>query len=297
MFPRASAPSSPDRCLEALSHAEIRASRRVRTSLRQPWLQLRPMIRRVAGPTELECSIFTGQQIRVVIPEIVGTEIYRHGYIEADLTRVLIGNLRPGMVFVDVGAHYGYHSLIASQMVGPDGVVVSLEPTPKTFELLRRNVDGRGNVRARQAAVGEAPATVRLHDYGSGHSALNTLLEGPRVPPAERRRLRDVSYLVTCVTLDQLLATESLVPDLIKLDAEGSELSILRGMRQLLGNCEPLIALETGDYQGMSSPRTASCIDYLEGIGYRCFEYAGGLRLHRRRPTYGYGNLYFVRVR
>jgi FkbM family methyltransferase len=252
------------------------------------------MIRRLAGPTEVKCSLFTGQQIRVVIPEIVGTEIYRHGYIEADLTRVLIGNLRPGMVFVDVGAHYGYHSLIASKMVEPGGVVVALEPSRKTFDLLQRNVDGRGNVRAIQAAAGAGLATVSLHDYGSRHSALNTVLDGPRVPPAERRRLRGVSYLVHCVTLDQVLAAEALAPDIVKLDAEGSELSILRGMRRLLTECKPLIALETGDYSGMAGPRTAACIDFLEHIGYRCFEYADGLHPHRRRPTYDYGNLYFL---
>ncbi|HWC38302.1 MAG TPA: FkbM family methyltransferase [Acidimicrobiales bacterium] len=253
------------------------------------------MIRPSAVPIEVDCSLFTGQQVRVVIPEIVGTDIYRHGYIEPDLTRVLIGSLRPGAVFIDVGAHYGYHSLIASQIVEPGGLVVAFEPTRGTFELLRRNVGDRSNVRARQAALGEAPATVSLHDYGPSHSALNTPLDGARVPAGERHRLRGETYPVPCLSLDQFVTMEALAPDIVKLDAEGSELSILRGMRRLLSDRGPMITLETGDYQGMPGPRTGACIDYLESFGYRCLEYADGLRPHRRESTYGYGNLYFVK--
>ena len=53
----------------------------------------------LTGPAEVDCPVFTGRQMRVVLPEIVGAEIYRRTYIEPTLTRVLLDHLRPGMVF------------------------------------------------------------------------------------------------------------------------------------------------------------------------------------------------------
>ncbi len=88
-----------------------------------------------------------------------------------------------------------------------------------------------------------------------------------------------------------------MAPDVVKLDAEGSELSILQGMRRLLSDSGPMITIETGDYVGMPGPSTAACIEYLESFGYRCLEYADGLRPHHRQSAYGYGNLYFVKTR
>ncbi len=238
--------------------------------------------------------MFTGQRMRVVLPEIVGTDIYRHRYIEPALTRVLLHRLRSGMVFVDVGAHYGYYSVIASQLVERSGVVLAFEPGRGTFQLLLRNVHGLENVRAHQVALHSERGVMELHDFGLRHSALNTIMASARVPVAERRQLRGVKYAVSTVTLDEFLSASGLLPDMIKLDAEGSELSILQGMRRVLTEGAPMITLETGDYMGM--PDTAPCIDFLDNLGYRCLEYAEGLRPHRRRSRYGYGNLYFVRA-
>ena len=235
--------------------------------------------------------------MRVLVPEIVGTALSRDGYIEAPLTEVLLERLRPGMVFVDVGAHYGYHTLVASRLVGPDGRVFAFEPARRAFELLQRNVVGLGNVEVVNAAVHSSCGAGDLHDFGPGHSALSTLFATARVPDEERRTLTATTYPVRCTTLDDHLGAAGVVPDVVKLDAEGSERAILEGMRGLLRHGRPLIALETGDYDGMASPETAASIDFLESFGYRPFEYAGGgaLRPHRRQARYGYDNLFFVK--
>ena len=83
-------------------------------------------------------------------------------------------------------------------------------------------------------------------------------------------------------------------PDIVKLDAEGAELAIIAGMERILRDVGPLVALETGDYDGMASPATSESIEALAAVGYRCFEYDGGLRPHRRQGRYGYGNLFFL---
>jgi FkbM family methyltransferase len=242
------------------------------------------------------CRIFTGDEMRVVVPEIVGDELCHRGYIEPDLTRVLLGALRPGMVFVDVGAHYGYHSLVAARAVGPSGRVVAIEPGRGVLPLLRANTAGRANITVDAVAACARPGTVLLHDYGPGDSALSTIHDGARVPPDERRLLRGETYPVPGVALDDHLLGRGIRPDFVKLDAEGAELDILRGMRRILEHAAPVLALEVGDYDGMSSPATAASLDHLERFGYRALEWSGGgLRPHVRRARYGYGNLFFVK--
>lgn len=280
--------------LGSLSRAERRAARFGRF-LTHPSRRLRLLMHRLTGPIEVSCTVFTGEWIRVVLPEIVGADIYLRAYIEPALTRVLLETLRPGMVFVDVGAHYGYHSLIASEAVGQQGLVLAFEPARHTFEVLLRNVGRFENVRAHQLALHSVSGTMDLQDFGSRHSALNTLVRSARVPPTERQRLRGTSYPVPCATLDEFLLPAGLMPDVVKLDAEGSELSILQGMSNVLARASPMVTVETGDYEGMLSPDTADCIDFLNTVGYHCLEYADGLRPHDRRSRYGYDNLYFVR--
>jgi hypothetical protein len=85
------------------------------------------------------------------------------------------------------------------------------------------------------------------------------------------------------------------VPDVVKIDVEGEELAVLHGMEQTLREHAPLLSLETGDYPGMDSPPTVDSIDLLDRLGYDCMEMRGTLQPHRRRESYGYDNLFFVK--
>ena len=251
----------------------------------------------MAEPCEVvTCRIFTGDRMQVVVPEIVGDELRRQGFIEPALTAALLNILRPGMVFVDVGAHYGYYSLVASRRVGPSGAVIALEPGRAVLPLLRANTAGAGNVVVDPVAACARTGPVLLRDFGPGNSALSTILPGARVPAAERARLRADGYTVPGVALDDHLLGRGLRPGFVKLDAEGAELDILRGMGRILEEVGPVLAMEVGDYDGMPSPSTAASLDHLEGRGYRAWEWsAGALRPHARRDRYGYGNLVFMK--
>jgi FkbM family methyltransferase len=243
------------------------------------------------------CRILTGDRIRVVVPEIVGTELCRQGFIEPGLTAVMVHALRPGMTFVDVGAHYGYHSLLASRLVGPSGRVVAIEPARGVLPLLRANTAAAANITVEAVAACGTTGPVVLSDFGPGDSALSTILGGARVPPDERARLRADTYSVDGVALDDHLLGRGIRPDFVKLDAEGAELDILSGMQRILEDVGPVVAMEVGDYDGMKSPATTASLDRLEGLGYEAWEWASGrLRPHVRRLRYGYDNLVFVKV-
>jgi FkbM family methyltransferase len=243
------------------------------------------------------CPILTGVRISVVVPEIVGDELCRQGYIEPGLTAVIIHALRPGMTFVDVGAHYGYHSLVASRLVGPSGTVVAIEPARGVLPLLRANTAAAPNITVEPVAACATTGPVVLSDFGPGDSALSTILGTARVPPAERARLRADAYPVDGVALDEYLLGRGIRPDFVKLDAEGAELDILSGMERILDEVGPVVTMEVGDYDGMQSPATTASLDRLEALGYEPWEWSSGrLRPHVRRVRYGYDNLFFMKV-
>jgi FkbM family methyltransferase len=233
--------------------------------------------------------------MRVTVPELASLQLYRFGFIEPDVTTALILSLEPGTVFVDVGAHHGYHSLVASHLVGEQGAVYAFEPSPASYDVLRRNVRELTNVHVHPVAADATRGNRLLFDFGPRHSSLNTLLPTARVPPAERRGLRSRQQQVETVVLDSFFAQRNLRPDFVKIDAESSELDVLRGMRHALRHAAPVVALEVGDYD--DATLSADCIEFLGWLGYRGFEYDGERFVpHERRDTYAYDNLFFARA-
>jgi FkbM family methyltransferase len=145
---------------------------------------------------------------------------------EQPIIQRLAGALRPGDVFVDLGAYVGPFTLLASRLVGPEGRVVAFEPDPATRDLLERNVQANGadNVTVVPYAVGDSAGTVRF--LASGDSA-------GRIGP-------DGDLEVRQVTLDEFCAETGVRPTVMKVDIEGGEAAALRdsavarGVRELV---------------------------------------------------------------
>lgn len=244
-------------------------------------------------PREVAVRLFTGERLSVVVPELSALDVYRHGCIEPDLTAVVLRELQRGMTFVDIGAQCGYYAGLAKRLVGAEGVVLAFEPARPSFFLLARNASHEGNVRLENMAAGATNGMAVLRDFGPRHSALNTLKTQARVPPLERGQLSARSYEVPCVRLDDYFARCRLRPDFVKIDAEGSELDVLRGMGETLKETDCLVSIEVGDYDPGSS-MSRECIAFMARLGLSCFESRqGALVPHRAQTRYGYGNLCF----
>lgn len=154
--------------------------------------------------------------------------------------RQLVLLAKPGDVVVDVGANYGYTACLFAYEVEDQGHVLAMEPGPRMFDLLRRNVERNvpGRVTVVNAAVGSEPGRAQLHRSGSN---LATHSLSPTLVP----NVRDVVD-VEVRTLDELCATylPEREPDLLKVDVEGWELEVLRGGRAMLERARPTIWLE-----------------------------------------------------
>ena len=144
-------------------------------------------------------------------------------------TTSLFKNLvKPGMVVIDIGAHVGYYTLLAARQVGPSGKVYSFEPAPSNYAVLVKNIEitGYGNIEALQRAVSSDVGSLDLHlvtEFSGTHSLHHRGFHAGDVISVE------------VVSIDAFLEERGWPQIyLIKIDAEGSEVDVLTGMRRLL---------------------------------------------------------------
>jgi len=161
----------------------------------------------------------------------VAPHLVANGIWEKTITEAFAARLKPGMTVVDVGANYGYYSLLSACCVGGSGRVYSFEPNPRTFEVLKKNIEVNclgSVVQAHQLAVLDSRRQIELHVLrqfqGSSSQFAPELVPEPDTPPEERVR-------VDGVPLDEIIGGPV---DLIKIDAEGSEPLVLEGMQSVL---------------------------------------------------------------
>jgi FkbM family methyltransferase len=132
------------------------------------------------------------------------------------------------MVVVDVGAHVGYYTLLAAKQVGPTGKVYAFEADLDNHEILLKNIgiNGYNNVVTVQIAVSDR----------SGRSTLYlTALDSGRHSMYHHGLPERGSTSVETTTLDSFLESEDWPRvDLMKIDVEGAEVTVLDGMTSLM---------------------------------------------------------------
>jgi len=226
-----------------------------------------------------------------MLPDAVSEAILRNKFYEFETSLAIIRALRPGDCFVDIGAHVGYFTTLASMLVGSTGIVIAFEPTPATYTYLQHNTQELTNVQAYNAAVFESSCEIELRDFGPGWAAFNSLIGDRR--DAKYRRL-PTRYRVQAVSLDAHASANVYVPSMVKIDAESAEMFILRGMKRILKIDRPIVIMEVGDY-GDDGPRTRDLLNYIRDAGYTVMDpTASGLTLHSLQDHYTYANVVCV---
>jgi FkbM family methyltransferase len=222
--------------------------------------------RRGAG-SGVVCSarLFFGKNMSVVLPEVVSEAIYTYGFFDRNVTALVMHALEKGQVFLDVGAHFGYFSLLASEIVGDRGKVYAIEPTPSTYRILSENASRADNIEVFNCAAGSSHATAEITDYGIRYCAWNTMSGYNRMPKTlEKAASR--KHPVEVVVLDELLRSHSISPDLIKIDTENYEFEVIEGLKETVKNRRPDLILEAG------TEGSAKAIEWLVNeLGYEMF--------------------------
>jgi FkbM family methyltransferase len=262
---------------------------------RDPWTKLSANPRRIAARLRLFLSKSTRQRyvalanhvrrvVQLPIPlrlpfgarwfaenSALDHELMYHGFEAAEATFVA-RFLRPGMTVLDVGAHHGLYTLLASKCVGRDGRVIAFEPSSRERRQLMRHLSWNrcGNVEVQSCALGDREGEADLYLVEGTHDWCNSL----RAPNVEEKTLK---VKVEVRQLDDVLAGMNWPRvDFIKLDIEGGELSFLHGARKMLrGDKRPAILVEVQDVRtapwGYAAREIVKC---LSDAGYSWFALA-----------------------
>lgn len=195
------------------------------------------------------------------------------GDIERNATECFKGLLKPGMVFVDIGANIGYYSLMASKLVGSRGKVFSFEPWSRNRAILEENIklNNLSNISVIPKALSnEAGNNVKIYlpkDDNCGMPSLKKLNE---------ENFTDDFELTSTITFQDFLNTfKQGRIDVIKIDVEGSELNVLKGMSASLAdeNFSPVILMELIEFTlSKFSTSVKDVIDYLAGFGFKAYK-------------------------
>lgn len=201
--------------------------------------------------------------------------------------------LEPGDIFVDVGANIGLYTVIAAHLVGPAGHVFAFEPSPKTFERLRTNVElnGFANVSCHQLALSHQSGQTLLNVSLDGHDAWNSLA----------RPIAGSTFGVQTITgiqWDAFAREHRLTGQvtMMKIDIEGWETRMLQGACETLARPDaPVLQVEFTDQACQAAGSSCARVyGMLEEFGYQMFVYDGFLKRlipEPLRETYPYLNV------
>jgi FkbM family methyltransferase len=202
-------------------------------------------------------TLYLNPDDKVITPFMV-----RSGTWEPTETEVFLKHVKAGDTVVDVGANIGYYTVLGAKAVGSAGKVYAFEPDPTGFGLLAKNVktNGFANVIAEQKALSDKPGKLKLY--------LDAVNKGDhRIYQTGNRPSIDID----AVTLDGYLGKAGRKVDLIKIDTQGAEVVILRGMKETLRQNPSVKLLIEFWPKGLSEfgHKATEILDILDGMNFK----------------------------
>ena len=232
-------------------------------------------------------SAGTGGSVRVRLPwglevavnprDTIGRQIHVFGVFELGVSEAAWRLIDPGETVIDVGANLGYMTGLFACRAGSRGVVHAFEPHPQVFEILRANVEtwmaspGNAPVLLHPMAAADRNGSALLHDQGelADNCGLGSLVHAPD-------KVR--SFEVPLVRLDDQECVRGPI-GLLKVDVEGAEEWVLRGLTSTLGRkgVRDILFEDQGE-------DPSGIYRLLEGYGYRLFSLGMGLLGPQLKP-------------
>jgi FkbM family methyltransferase len=253
------------RFLKKPRHEQLRSLRFRWTSLKFRWAEI---IANIPVPLLLPYGAWW-----LVRNDTTG-RLVRKGQFESAELSFVERFLQPGMTALDLGAHHGLYTVLASKRVGRGGQVIAFEPSPRERKALRLHLllNRCKNVSIQALALGDEEAESDLYvvdDWAAGCNSLR-----PPDVPAQTFTIR-----VQVARLDSWLAERRIDSvDFVKLDVEGAELAALKGASQLLSRQpRPVILAELQDVR--TEPwgyRAKDAAAYVQSFGFRWFRLLSG---------------------
>jgi len=186
------------------------------------------------------------------------------GTFEGNERAVFAQLVQPGMTVIDIGAHAGLYTMIASRLVGDRGRVVAFEPSPRERArlLAHLRLNRCANVTVEPVALGDKEGEATLFVVQNSETGCNSLRPGAIGKTAP--------VTVPLRRLDDYLAGGEITrADVVKMDIEGAELSVLRGAEMLFRSNRPTLLCEIEEARiAPWGYRGRDIVDLVAGWGY-----------------------------
>ena len=187
------------------------------------------------------------------------------GTYEVPIQNIFTQHLKSGDVFYDIGANVGFFSIIAAKLVGDTGKVYAFEPGKENAQSIRHNaqLNSFSQIEVIEKAVSNTSGEgqLLLAEYSGGHA-----LATADAPP-------DLAGEVTVdlVSIDDLIAQNKIEPpNFVKVDVEGAELDVLKGMRETIKTHKPTIIYEVDDGDRTGYERKyRELANFFESLNYQ----------------------------
>ena len=164
--------------------------------------------------------------------------IYRN--VEPHFQQILRKHINKGDTVFDIGANIGYVSTAMSKLVGQDGKVFAFEAVPMTAEAFTENIklNNCTNIQLIQKALSDkvGKVTFRIPDGGENHSMASMMWH--------KSDKDTINVSVDTIAIDQDEKLKLLTPSFIKIDVEGAEGLVIKGMQELITKSCPVIFIE-----------------------------------------------------
>jgi len=231
------------------------------------WISSRP-----PGNTLKKChGVFLNVDFQYLGWNSYTKQIYFDCY-EIPLVEFMKKVLKKGDIFIDIGANIGYLTAIGASLVGKNGQVYSFEPAPQIFNFLKKiaKINPEYKIIANQYALGEKPGLVKMDfakpPYDGGSTIVKNLLN---------KNIDKETIDVLLIRLDDYIKEKKINKiSLIKIDVEGFELPVLKGLENYFKETanRPTIICEIapGAYPLLGYKRE-ELMDYMRKYGYEAY--------------------------
>jgi FkbM family methyltransferase len=207
---------------------------------------------------------FWGRDIYVYLADADSSALYFFNTLyvsEIKIIKFLIKNFKDDDVFYDIGANYGFYTLLAQEFI-TKGEIHAFEPNPKIFKLLRENsrLDIYKNTFLNEIALSDKTGEIEFYDREiSRHSGSSSLIK-------HQHFLKYKVIKVKTTTLDDYISNHK-PPTIMKIDIEGGEPPVLKGGLGLLKKYSPTIIMEF-----FPDDLHREAVNILFNSGYKAFK-------------------------
>lgn len=219
------------------------------------WKQVRPRFRSYHD-RQLDCIVTAD------LAEWGGRSCYYWGrFFDVTHQAVLRQYLSPGDTYIDIGANVGYQSMYASRLVGPQGKVLSFEPNPPTYSILSGHIaiNRLRNCQTFPMALSDAEGEAQLNQLEE-HSGTSTLMSSSQALHSVKVRMRRGD--------DVLRDVEFRGKTFIKIDVEGFELHVLRGLQETLRRVDYVAVEVTPQWISQQGGRAEELYQLMREAGF-----------------------------